>query len=147
MNNAAEPQSGESSPGMEYPSALAALEDRQIFSIAPIQGGFEIREQGRGEYFVRLLPEQLRELGEEIMAVAQTALEAPAPMSKNSPEPVLADEIPAPPPARGHTITIPSGIWDARVTQEFQARIAKLENVTSPKASTPTDRIKPWIKP
>ena len=147
MNNAAEPQSGESSPGMEYPSALAALEDRQIFSIAPIQGGFEIREQGRGEYFVRLLPEQLRELGEEIMAVAETALEAAAPAPEMAPEPAPATSATEPPPTRGHTITIPSGIWDARVTQEFQARIAKLDNVVSPQKPAAPRPIKPWIKP
>ena len=147
MNNTAEPQSGESSPGMEYPSALAALDDRQIFSITPIQGGFEIREQGRGEYFVRLLPEQLRELGEEIMAVAQTALEAPVPVPAAAPEPAPTADAPEPPPSRGNTITIPSGIWDARVTQEFQARIARLDSVVVPQKPAAPKPIRPWIKP
>ena len=147
MNNQAASQSGESAPGMEYPSALAALDDRQIFSITPIPGGFEVREQGRGEHFVRLLPEQLRELGEELIALAQTTVETPTPTPGASPEAARLDEVAAPPPTKGHTITIPSGIWDARVTQEFQARIANLEKVVSPKATPPTDRIKPWIKP
>ena len=57
MSDSNQPQPGESVSGMEYPSALAALEDRQIFGIVPIEGGFEIREKGRDEYFVRLLPE------------------------------------------------------------------------------------------
>jgi hypothetical protein len=151
MSHEVVPPPGESAPGMEYPSALAALYDRQIFAIIPIEGGFEVREQGRDEYFVRLLPEQLRELGEEIIALADSGLAAVSPAAEvirepePQPEPAAAE--PAPPPTEGHTISIPSGIWDARVTQEFQARIARLESADAPEKSTPPKQIKPWIKP
>lgn len=142
MSHELAPPAGDSSPGIEYPSALAALEDHQIFAIAPIEGGFEVREKGRDEYFVRLLPEQLCELGEEIIALAVSAMVPP-----RKAEPAIIAEEPAPPPTKAHTITIPAGIWDARVTQEFQARIAKLERVESPQKATTPNTIKPWIKP
>ena len=80
------------------------------------------------------------------MAVAQTALEASAPVPEMAPEPPPSRAEPEAAPSRGHTITIPSGIWDARVTQEFQARIAKLDSVVAPQPAAPRP-IKPWIKP
>ncbi len=147
MSHEIEPQSGDSASGLEYPSALAALEDRQIFAIAPIEGGFEIREKATDEFFVRLLPEQLQELGEEIIALATSATVR---SDKIASELSVADKEtpnPAPTPAKSHTITIPSGIWDARVTEQFQARIAKLERIDSPSKATTPNPIKPWIKP
>ena len=131
MNQHMEPSPGESAPGIEYASALAALEDRQIFAITPIEGGFEVREQGRNEYFVRLLPEQLRELGEEIIALSQSGDWRPA---SELPDPAAEPEAgePVSPAVRGHTITIPPGIWNVRVTEEFQARIARLGEAASP---------------
>jgi hypothetical protein len=147
MSNEFEAKAGESAPGIEYATALAALEDRQIFTIAAIEGGFEIREQGRNEYFVRLLPEQLRELGEEIIALSDAALnQSNASAEATPPAEVRAVEPPTP-ETKGHTISIPSGIWDARVTQEFQARIASLEKAEAPSKAMPPKQIKPWIKP
>ena len=143
MSESENPQPGDSMFGVEYPSALAALEDREIFAIAAIAGGFEIREKGRNENFVRLLPEQLRELGEELIALA-AASPAPAPEPTSETAPAASTE--SAPATRGHTITIPSGIWDARVTQQFQERIARLEQAEAP-AKPATRPIKPWIKP
>jgi hypothetical protein len=147
MTHEFEPQCGDSAPGIEYPSALAAVEDRQIFAITPIQGGFELREKGRDEYFVRLLPEQLRELGEEIIALAASAVVPSSKMQEVLPGAKQSAAEPATPATKAHTISIPAGIWDARVTQEFQARIANLDKVESPQKPTPTKQIKPWIKP
>ena len=147
MSHESVSQSGDSTPGLEYLSALAALEDRQIFAIIPIEGGFEVREKGRDEYFVRLLPEQLRDLGEEIMVLATSATVPSSKLAEVLPHVETSAEEPAPPPTKAHTITIPSGIWDVRVTQEFQARIAKLERIESPSKATTPNQIKPWIKP
>jgi hypothetical protein len=148
MSHESDYQPGDSVFGIEYPSALAALEDRQIFAVAAIEGGFELREKGRDQYFVRLLPEQLRELGEEIVALATAALDATASHALDvQPGGANGSQVPAPPGAEGHTIPIPAGIWNARVTEEFQARIAALERAESPSNATPPKQIKPWIKP
>jgi hypothetical protein len=141
------PQCGDSAPGLEYPTALAAVEDRQIFAITPILGGFELREKGRDEYFVRLLPEQLRELGEEIIAMAISAMLEPSKAAEAVPAAPPRAEEPTSPATKAHTISIPSGIWDARLTQEFQARIAHLEKVESPQKPITPQQIRPWIKP
>ena len=149
MSHDVVPPSGDSSPGLEYPSALAALEDRQIFAITPIDGGFEIREKGADEYFVRLLPEQLCELGQEIIALATSALAQSMKEPEVMPEPERVADVPTPVPApvKSHTITIPPGIWNVRVTEEFQARIAKLGMVEPTEKPIPPKQIKPWIKP
>ena len=57
---------------MEYETILDALKENRIFEIERIDGGFEITE-GCDQYFrVRLTPEQLKALGEELMALAHT---------------------------------------------------------------------------
>ncbi len=57
----------------EYDSALEALKEHRIIEITPIEGGFEVREGCARHFSVSLTPEQLRGLGEEIMALADSA--------------------------------------------------------------------------
>lgn len=135
---------------MEYDSALAALEDRGIFAVLRIEGGFELREMGSDQNFVRLLPEQLAKLGEEMITLATAAVTSAAETPSPEPPPPAPPEMPSePPPAasRGKTIVIPPGIWNMRVTEEFNARIAKLEQADAIKTAEPPNTIKPWIKP
>lgn len=145
--------SGDSSPGLEYESALAALEDRGIFLIVRIEGGFELREMGSDQNFVRLLPEQLAKLGEEMITLATTAMtqeatvQPPLPPLEPPPAPANHPSDASPAATRGKTITIPPGIWNMRVTEELSSRISRLEQADPIKVTVPPNKVKPWIKP
>ena len=144
--------SGDSSPGIEYASALAALEDRAIFVVTRIEGGFELRELGNDQNFVRFLPEQLAKLGEEMITLATTAMtqEAqvqPPPPPEPQPAPANLPSGASPAATRGKTITIPPGIWNMRVTEELSSRISRLEQADPIKIEVPPNKENPWIKP
>jgi hypothetical protein len=57
---------------VEYDTLLEALADQRVMTIEAKEGGFEIREKCDNYFSVRLTPDQLRELGEELIAIAHT---------------------------------------------------------------------------
>ena len=57
---------------VEYETMLKAMKDQRIFEVEHKDTGFEISECCDGCFGVRLTPEQLKELGEELIALAHT---------------------------------------------------------------------------
>ncbi len=147
MSNDSTPPEPTSEANREYESALEALKAHRIIEITPIEGGFQVREACARHFSVSLTPEQLRELGQEILALADSAEPAAAAKSQDSaPAGGASEEIPTP-AMKGKTITISPGIWQMRMTEEFQARLVRLGKKEPPKEADATKKVKPWIKP
>ena len=133
----------------EYESALEALKENRIIDITPIEGGFQVRECCAKHFMVSLTPEQLRGLGQEIISLADSAVAPPEEAQAAADDGTVDENLPA--AMKGKTITISPGIWQMRMTEEFQARLVRLEKAENPKEPAkepaPTKNLKPWIKP
>jgi len=58
---------------VEYETLLEALADQRVMTIEVKDGGFEVGEACDNYFSVRLTPDQLRALGEELIALAHTS--------------------------------------------------------------------------
>ena len=58
---------------VEYDTLLKALEEQHVMTVEAYDGGFEVYEACDNYYSVHLTPEQLRALGEELIALAHAA--------------------------------------------------------------------------
>lgn len=61
---------------VKYKTLLEALEDQRVMTVEAKDGGFEIGEACDNYFSVRVTPEQLRALGEELIALAHTPNDA-----------------------------------------------------------------------
>ena len=58
---------------VEYDTLLKALADQRVMTVEAKEGGFEIGEACDNYFSVRLTPDQLRALGEELVALAHAS--------------------------------------------------------------------------
>ena len=58
---------------VEYETMLEALANQRVMTVEAKDGGFEVGEACDNYFSVRLTPEQLRQLAEELIALAHTS--------------------------------------------------------------------------
>jgi len=58
---------------VEYDTLIEALDNQRVMTVEAKEGGFEIGEACDNYFSVRLTPDQLRALGEELIAFAHAS--------------------------------------------------------------------------